>query len=151
MFEAHLEVQKGSGKNRRWVTVFRGAIITMGYGKSFHGTTLLQRANKHKSWFGLGGQKDSVKFDGHELANVDLVHPEFEDRFAVWSDDQVEARYLIETPFDVAHACEVRAQGIEPRQQRGAALHQMRLGLGAGHRLGGGGIDIVQIRLRPYR
>ncbi|MXO90016.1 DUF3137 domain-containing protein [Pontixanthobacter aquaemixtae] len=96
LFEAHLEVRRGSGKNRRWVTVFRGAIIAMGYGKRFHGTTLLQRAKKHKSWFGLGGQKDSVKFDGHELGIVDLVHPEFEDRFVVYSDDQTEARYLID-------------------------------------------------------
>ena len=93
LFEAHLEVQRGSGKNRRWVTVFRGAIISMGYGKNFHGTTLLQRAKKHKGWF--GGRKDTVKFKGHELGYVDMVHPDFEDQFVVYSDDQVEARYLI--------------------------------------------------------
>ena len=96
LFEAHLEVKRSSGKNSRWVTVFRGAIITMGYGKQFHGTTLLQRAGKHKKWLGLGRAKDSVKFKGHELGLVDLVHPEFEDRFVVYSDDQTEARYLID-------------------------------------------------------
>ena len=96
LFEAHLEVQRGSGKSRRWVTVFRGAIILMGYGKQFHSTTLLQRAGKHKKWLGLGSSKDSVKFKGHELGLVDLVHPEFEDRFVVYSDDQTEARYLID-------------------------------------------------------
>lgn len=97
LFEAHLEVKQGSGKNSRWVTVFRGAIITMGYGKSVHGTTLLQRANKHKGWF--GGRKDSVTFKGHALGYVDMVHPEFEDRFVVYSDDQVEARYLIHPTY----------------------------------------------------
>ncbi|ABC63039.1 DUF3137 domain-containing protein [Erythrobacter litoralis] len=96
LHEAHLQEKRGSGKNRRWVTVFRGAIIRIGSGKRFHGTTLVQRAGKHKSWFGWGGRKDSVKFDGHRLDAVDMVHPDFEDTFEVWSDDQVEARYLVD-------------------------------------------------------
>ncbi|MDN3645660.1 DUF3137 domain-containing protein [Pontixanthobacter aestiaquae] len=97
LFEAHLEVKRGSGKNSRWVTVFRGAIITMGYGKPFYGTTLLQRAGKHKKFF--GGRQDNVSFKGHELGLVDMVHPGFEDRFVVYSDDQTEARYLIDPTY----------------------------------------------------
>ncbi len=96
LHEAHLRKKRGSGKNRRWVTVFRGAIIRIGSGRSFHGTTLVHRAGQHESWFGLGGRKDSVDFDGHRLHAVDMVHPDFEDRFDVWSDDQVEARYLVD-------------------------------------------------------
>ncbi|WP_284125125.1 DUF3137 domain-containing protein [Parerythrobacter aestuarii] len=96
LHEAHLEERRGSGKNRRWVTVFRGAIIRIASGRRFHGTTLVQRAGKHQSWFGLGGRKDSVKFKGHQLDAVDMVHPDFEDTFEVWSDDQVEARYLVD-------------------------------------------------------
>lgn len=99
LYEARLEERRGSGKNRRWVTVFRGAIIGMEFGRPFHSTTLLQRAGKHKKWFGLGGRKDSVKFDGHELAYVDQVHPAFEDVFEVWSDDQVEARVLVHPSY----------------------------------------------------
>ena len=93
LHEAHLEERRGSGKNRRWVTVFRGAILTIEFDRQFHGTTLLERETKHRKLF--GGQKDHVEFAGHRLDCADMVHPEFEDLFSVWSDDQVEARYLV--------------------------------------------------------
>ena len=94
LYEAHLEERRGSGKNQRWVTVFRGAIIDMSFGRDFHSTTLLQRKGKHKKWFGLGSRKDHVSFKGHRLDYVDQVHPDFEDVFEMYSDDQVEARVL---------------------------------------------------------
>ena len=97
LHEAHLEEQRGSGKNRRWVTVFRGAVLTIAFDRSFHGTTLLERNKKHRKFF--GGEKDYVEFDGHRLDCADMVHPEFEDMFSVWSDDQVEARYLIHPQY----------------------------------------------------
>jgi hypothetical protein len=93
LHEAHLEERRGSGKNQRWVTVFRGALLTIAFDRSFLGTTLVERSNKHRKLF--GGQKDSVTFDGHRLDVVDMVHPEFEDLYCVFSDDQVEARYLV--------------------------------------------------------
>lgn len=99
LFEAHLEQKRGSGKNRRWVTVFRGAILSIGAARAFHGTTLVQRAGQHKKLFGLGGRKDSITLGGHRLDCVDLVHPQFEDAFDVWSDDQVEARYLVHPSY----------------------------------------------------
>ena len=97
LHEAHLEEQRGSGKNRRWVTVFRGAILTIAFDRQFHGTTLVERNKKHRKLF--GGQKDSVTFDGHRLDCADMVHPEFEDAFSVWTDDQVEARYLVHPQY----------------------------------------------------
>ncbi|AWW74488.1 hypothetical protein CD351_08625 [Erythrobacter sp. KY5] len=106
LYEAHLEERRGSGKNRRWVTVFRGAIIDMGFGRDFHSTTLLQRKGKHKKWWGFGGRADHVTFDGHRLDFVDQVHPDFEDVFEVYSDDQVEARVLIH-PSYVEHLLEL--------------------------------------------
>ncbi|QIQ86320.1 DUF3137 domain-containing protein [Erythrobacter sp.] len=99
LYEAHLEERRGSGKNRRWVTVFRGAIVKMRFGREFRSTTLLQRAGRHKAWFGLGGTKDSVDFDGHLLAYVDQVHPAFEDAFDLYSDDAVEARVLVHPAY----------------------------------------------------
>jgi hypothetical protein len=93
LHEAHLEERRGSGKNQRWVTVFRGAILTIGFDRQFHGTTLVERNKKHQKWF--GGQKDYVTFNGHRLDCADMVNPDFEDVFTVWSDDQVEARYLV--------------------------------------------------------
>jgi len=99
LYEAHLEEERGSGKNRRTVTVFRGAIMHMEFGRDFHSTTLLQRKGKHRKWLGLGGRKDAATFNGHRLAYVDQVHPDFEDVFEVWSDDQVEARVLIHPSY----------------------------------------------------
>ncbi|WP_296718608.1 DUF3137 domain-containing protein [Erythrobacter sp.] len=99
LYEAHLEERRGSGKNRRWVTVFRGVIIQMAFGRPFRSTTLLQRAGKHKKWLGLGSAKDSVSFDGHQLDFVDQVHPDFDEVFALYSDDQVEARVLVHPSY----------------------------------------------------
>jgi hypothetical protein len=97
LHEAHLEERRGSGKNRRWVTVFRGAILTIAFDRKFHGTTKLERAGKHRSFF--GGAKDSIELDGKRLDYVDMVHPEFADLFWVWSNDQVEARYLVHPAY----------------------------------------------------
>jgi hypothetical protein len=99
LYEAHLEERRGSGKNRRWVTVFRGPVIHMGFGRPFRSTTLLERAGKHRKWLGLGGASDHVNFDGHRLARVDQVHPSFGDVFALFSDDQVEARVLVHPSY----------------------------------------------------
>ena len=106
LYEAHLEERRGSGKNQRWVTVFRGVIIQMGFGRPFRSTTLLQRAGKHRKWFGLGGAKDAVTFDGHRLDFVDQVHPAFDAVFGLFSDDQVEARVLVH-PSYVEHLLKV--------------------------------------------
>lgn len=97
LHEAHLEERRGSGKNRRWVTVFRGAILTMGLARNAYGTTLVQRAGKHNRFF--GGVKDEVKLGGKVLGHVDMVHPELEDVFDIFSTDQVEARYLVHPTY----------------------------------------------------
>jgi hypothetical protein len=99
LYEAHLEEQRGSGWNQRWVTVFRGPIIQMEFGRSFHSTTLLERADKHRKWLGLGGASDHISFDGHRLDRVDQVHPTFAEVFALYSDDQVEARVLVHPSY----------------------------------------------------
>lgn len=99
LYEAHLEERRGSGKNRRWVTVFRGVIITMAFGRRFHSTTLLQRAGTHRGWFGLGRNSDSAQFDGHRLDRVHQVHPSFAQVFDLFSDDQVEAHTLVHPSY----------------------------------------------------
>lgn len=99
LYEAHLEERRGSGKNQRWVTVFRGVIIQMAFGRSFHSTTLLQRAGAHRKWLGLGGISDQVSFNGHRLDRVDQVHPAFAEVFGLFSDDQVEARVLVHPSY----------------------------------------------------
>ena len=99
LHEAHLEEERGSGKNRHWVTVFRGPIITLGFARNFHGVTLVERSGRHKK-FGFFGEKDELKMeDGTVLAKADMVHPDFEDAFTVFTTDQVEARYLVHPTY----------------------------------------------------
>lgn len=116
LYECQLEEQRGSGKNRRWVTVFRGPIIRMGFGRRFHSTTLLERAGKQRKWMGLGGASDHVSFEGHRLDRVDQVHPAFAESFALYSDDQVEARVLV-NPSYVEHLLRLE-DAFEARELR---------------------------------
>lgn len=97
LHEAKLEERRGSGKNRRWVTVFRGAILTIQYGRGIHSRTLLLREGRHRDFF--GGRKDAVKLDGERFESVPFVHPDFEDSFDAWTTDPVEARYLIHPSY----------------------------------------------------
>lgn len=99
LYECLLEERRGSGKNRHWVTVFRGPVIRMAFGRRFQSTTLLERAGKHRKWLGLGSASDHVSFEGHRLDRVDQVHPAFGDTFALYSDDQVEARVLVHPSY----------------------------------------------------
>lgn len=98
LHEAHLEERRGSGKNRRWVTVFRGPVITIGFARSFHGTTLVARAEQHRRFL-FFGEADRIRVEGRQLDKVAMVHPGFEDAFSVFSDDQVEARYLVHPTY----------------------------------------------------
>lgn len=87
--EIHLEKRVQSGKNTRYVTVFKGLIvlINMPREKFFGHTILLQNANRFAQWF---------TEKSHKLDRADLVDPEFEKAFDVYTNDQTEARYLID-------------------------------------------------------
>ena len=97
LHEAHLEERQGSGKNSRWVTVYRGAIMTLGCSRRFHGITVVQRHGVHKKL--LGGTKDSIRLAGQDLGYCNVVHPGFEDVFDIFSTDPVEARYLVHPAY----------------------------------------------------
>ena len=116
LYEAHLEEERGSGKNRHWATVFMGPVIRMGFGRTFHSTTLLERAGKHRKWMGLGGASEHVSFEDHRLDRVAQVHPDFGDIFALYSDDQVEARVLVH-PTYVEHLLKLES-AFEARELR---------------------------------
>lgn len=94
LHEAHLEQRRQSGKNTRYVTVFRGPVMTISAGRRFHGVTLVERSGKHRK-FGFFGEKEQLEVSGQTLQKVDMVHPGFEDQFTIYSTDQVEARYLV--------------------------------------------------------
>ncbi len=96
LYEAHLQEWRGSGKNRRLETVFRGVLLTVGFARDFHGSTLIEREGNHLTLFGL---RDSITIEGAKLERVKMVDPRFEDDFTIWSTDQVEARYLVHPAY----------------------------------------------------
>lgn len=150
LYECHLEEQRGSGKNRRWVTVFRGPIIRMGFGRRFHSTTLLERAGKHRKWLGLGGASDHVSFDGHRLDRVDQVHPAFGETFALYSDDQVEARVLVH-PTYVEHLLRLES-AFEARELRALfSRGEVIIAIEAGDLFESGGMDAAMDRENAAR
>lgn len=96
LYEGHLEEQRGSGKNRHWATVFRGAIVTLRFARPFLGVTLVERDNARLKFFGL---RTSIEVEGKKLERVKMVDPRFEDVFEIWSNDAVEARYLVHPAY----------------------------------------------------
>ncbi|MHA7857282.1 MAG: DUF3137 domain-containing protein [Henriciella sp.] len=84
LVECKLTEERGSGKNRRTVTVFQGLLFHIQYPDRFLGRTLMARQGWWKGFFG-----------DKTLQKVDLVAKELEDNFTIYSDDQVEARALL--------------------------------------------------------
>jgi hypothetical protein len=75
-------------------TIFHGLFIVSEFNKNFHGTTIVlpDRTEKH---FGsiIAQWMQSNKLE--HTQRIKLDDPEFEKHFVVYSDDQIEARYLL--------------------------------------------------------
>lgn len=87
--EIKLTKREGSGKNRSTVTKFKGLAVLLALeNKKFLGHTVLERnAGKFTQW---------LKEKGSALKRANMVDPEFEKIFDAYTNDQVEARYLID-------------------------------------------------------
>jgi Protein of unknown function (DUF3137) len=96
LYEAHLEEWRGSGKQRRLETVFRGVVITIGFARDFLGVTLVERQGGHATFFGL---RDSFTSGGVKMELIKMVDPRFERDFTIWSSDRVEAHYLVHPEY----------------------------------------------------
>jgi hypothetical protein len=94
LYEVKLTETRGSGKNRRTVTVFRGILLRMHFARDFLGTTLVRRDGFKFTLFG-----DSKSYQGETLERVKMVDPRFEDAFDVYGSDAVEARYLVHPAY----------------------------------------------------
>jgi hypothetical protein len=94
LYEAKLTETRGSGKNRRTVTVFEGVVLRFQFARAFLGTTLLKREGFKFTFFG-----DSKSYGGQELERIKMVDPRFEDAFDVYGTDQVEGRYLVHPAY----------------------------------------------------
>lgn len=86
MCETELGENRGSGKNRTYTVKFQGVLVSLFPEKNYKGTTLI----KHRGFF--------TSKPGN-LKEVNLEDVEFEKRFDVYSDDQIEARFVLTTAF----------------------------------------------------
>jgi hypothetical protein len=98
MHEAKLTEERGGGKSRRTVTVFEGQILTIGFNRQFTSTTLLEPNALRRKFF-VGAEKEQVTIGDVPLERIDMTNPQFEERFTLWSNDQVEARYLVHPEY----------------------------------------------------
>lgn len=80
-----------TNKGTRRNTVFDGVAVMLSMNKRFNGHTVIKED--------LGGAFNWVRDKTSELEAVRLEDPQFEDRFEVYSSDQVEARYLLTPAF----------------------------------------------------
>lgn len=89
-YEGHLEDRVQTKNGSRWVTVFRGQLIRVAFPKKFQGTTVVRRD---------AGLFNFMQRWATELQRVGLGDSRLEKAFEVYSNDQVEARYLIHPVF----------------------------------------------------
>lgn len=89
-YEGHLEKRVQTKNGSRWHTVFHGQLIRIAFPKKFQGTTVVRRDlglfNFMQRW-------------STSLQRVGLADSRLEKAFEVYSNDQVEARYLIHPVF----------------------------------------------------
>lgn len=87
---------KGSGKNKRRVTVFQGIAMNLEFPKNFQGHTHVGPDQVESV---LGGYLTGLVQDAGKVFSqrkrVQLEHPDFEKMFVVTATNEMEARYLI--------------------------------------------------------
>lgn len=90
--EAHLETEHRGNKGRRYYkTRFQGIMIRIQVHKPFNAQTIITRDR--------GGFFRWFKDQFSDLDTVALEDVDFEKKFDVFSEDQIEARYLLTTAF----------------------------------------------------
>ncbi len=91
-FETTLKRRTRDSKGRtRYTTVFDGVFISFSFGKHFNGKTIVQKDK--------GAVGNWLKDTFSKQERVALEDPHFERIFEVYSDDQIEARYLLTPAF----------------------------------------------------
>ena len=91
------------GKNRTTVVVFHGLFFHIDFNKSLRGITIVQPEDVSASQTGSRMQ----------LSKVPLENPTFEQAFAVYASDQVEARYIL-TPAMMEQILALRQRAGKP-------------------------------------
>lgn len=93
--ELHVQEERRSDKNTHYYDIFKGLFIIVDFNKNFQGRTYVMPDINDKTYskFFFFGEKKKTPFG--EL--VKLENPEFEKICAVFSTDQIEARYILST------------------------------------------------------
>ena len=89
-FDGHLEQKVQTKNGTSWKTVYRGQLICIDFPKKFLGTTVVRRD---------AGFFNFLQRWSTSLQRVGLPDSRLEKAFEVYSNDQVEARYLIHPVF----------------------------------------------------
>jgi len=91
--EVHTEVKKKGNKGKTyWKTIFKGLIFIADFNKNFQSKTVVI-PDKSEKFFGSFSHFFQSFSSRGELIKMD--NPEFEKEFVVYSDDQIEARYIL--------------------------------------------------------
>ena len=93
--DIHAEKRHKDSKGRvSWSTIFKGLFIVSEFNKNFQGHTVVL-PDTAQSTFGdlIGNWLQSKNMTRDELVKMD--DPEFEKEFVVYSNDQIEARYIL--------------------------------------------------------
>lgn len=93
--EIRVQEEHRSKNNKYYVDIFKGLFIIADFNKNFNGRTYVLPDNNDKRYarFLIFGERRNTEYG--EL--VKLENPEFEKKFAVFSTDQIEARYILST------------------------------------------------------
>jgi len=93
--ELHTEREVESGKDSHWETIFKGLFFIGDFNKNFQGRTYVYSENNPQ----LGFFSKLLNSFAWNLEKVKLESTEFENKFIVYSSDQVEARYILTPSF----------------------------------------------------
>lgn len=93
--ELHTEKEVNNGKSTSWQTIFKGLFFIGDFNKNFNGRTYVYSENNPQ----LGFFSKMFSSFAWDLKKVKLESVEFENKFVVYSNDQVEARYILTPSF----------------------------------------------------
>jgi len=85
--------ESGSGKDKHRVTIFKGLFFVADFHKDFRTKTVVLPDTAEKLFGRLGQKLQAMNIFRGKL--IKLEDPEFERQFAVYGDDQIEARYIL--------------------------------------------------------
>lgn len=108
--EVHAEYRQRNSKGKNnYYDIFHGVYFIADFNKQFLSSTIIMPDNAEPLLgdFGRNLQKLGTQLSGNSRELVHLEDPEFERLFAVYSNDQVEARYLL-TPSLMQRLIEFR-------------------------------------------